>query len=106
MLDSRATSEEFLDQPDCSEALALASYKFMEMVNRRFGGIRVVRKFLETETTQHHNGIPLRILDIGSGSCDIPLEISRWAGHRRTTAPSTSRAWSRRTTRLLLRAKN
>ena len=48
MFDSRATATEFLDRPDCDPALAAASYRFMEMVNRRFGGIRLVRRFLAT----------------------------------------------------------
>ncbi|MBW2603457.1 MAG: methyltransferase domain-containing protein [Deltaproteobacteria bacterium] len=79
MFDSRATATEFLDRADCDPALAAASYRFMEMVNRRFGGIRMVRRFLATEGARRHAGGPLRVLDIGSGSCDIPLAVSRWA---------------------------
>jgi len=75
----RATAAEFLDRPDCDPALAAASYRFMETVNGRFGGIRIVRRFLAAETAGRHAGAPLRILDIGSGSCDIPLAVSRWA---------------------------
>lgn len=82
MFDSRATTTEFLDRPDCDPALAAASYRFMETVNGCFGGIRMVRRFLATETKGRHAGAPLRILDIGSGSCDIPLAVSRWAGAR------------------------
>lgn len=70
---------EFLDRADCDPALAAASYRFMEMVNARFGGIRIVRRFLATETAGRYTGAPFRILDIGSGSCDIPLAVSRWA---------------------------
>jgi len=79
MFDSRATATEFLDRPDCDPALAAASYRFMETVNFWFGGIRMVRRFLAAETAGHYAGGPLRILDIGSGSCDIPLAVSRWA---------------------------
>ncbi|MDZ7581158.1 MAG: methyltransferase domain-containing protein [Deltaproteobacteria bacterium] len=79
MFDSRATTLEFLDRPDCDPALAAASYRFMETVNCRFGGIRVVRRFLSAETAGRYTDAPLRILDIGSGSCDIPLAVSRWA---------------------------
>jgi hypothetical protein len=82
MFDSRATATEFLDRPDCDPALAAASYRFMETVNSRFGGIRTVRRFLAAETAGRHAGPPLRILDIGSGSCDIPLTVSRWARAR------------------------
>jgi len=79
VFDSRAMATEFLDRPDCDPALAAASYRFMGTVNRRFGGIRVVRRFLTAETAGRDAGAPLRILDIGSGSCDIPLAVSRWA---------------------------
>ena len=70
---------EFLDRADCDPVLAAASYRFMETVNNRFGGIRIVRRFLATESAGRYAGAPLRILDIGSGSCDIPLAVSRWA---------------------------
>ena len=79
MFDSRAMATEFLDRPDCDPVLAAASYRFMETVNFWFGGIRMVRRFLATETVGRHADAPLRILDIGSGSCDIPLAVSRWA---------------------------
>jgi hypothetical protein len=79
VFDARATAMELLDLPDCDPALAAASYRFMETVNCRFGGIRMVRRFLAAETAGRHAGVPLRILDIGSGSCDIPLAVSRWA---------------------------
>jgi hypothetical protein len=82
MFDARATATEFLDRPDCDPTLAAASYRFMETVNGRFGGIRIVRRFLAAETAGRHAGAPLRILDIGSGSCDIPLAVSRWARAR------------------------
>ena len=82
MFDSRATATEFLDRPDCDPALAAASYRFMETVNGCFGGILMVRRFLATEIQGRHAGAPLRILDIGSGSCDIPLAVSRWARAR------------------------
>ena len=79
VFDARATATEFLDRPDCDLALAAASYRFMESVNCHFGGTRIVRRFLAAETAGRHAGDPLRILDIGSGSCDIPLAVSRWA---------------------------
>jgi len=79
VFDSRATAMEFLDLPDCDPSLAAASYRFMETVNYGFGGIRLVRRFLAAETAGRHACAPLRILDIGSGSCDIPLAMVRWA---------------------------
>lgn len=77
MFESRAVEEEFLDRPDCDPDLAAMSYHFMEMINRNFGGIRVVRRFLAAEAARRTSCSPLRILDIGSGSGDIPLALSR-----------------------------
>ena len=79
MSDTRATATEFLDQPDCDPSLAAASYRFMERINSCFGGTRVVRRFLSAEAEVRAVTAPMRILDIGSGSCDIPLAVSRWA---------------------------
>ena len=58
MFESRATAAEFLDRPDCDPALAAASYRFMETVNCRFGGIRIARRFLAAETMGRHAGLP------------------------------------------------
>ena len=77
MFDARATATEFLDRPDCDPALAAASYRFMEMINARLGGLRIVRRFLAAETAGLPAGTPLHILDIGSGTCDLPLAVSR-----------------------------
>jgi SAM-dependent methyltransferase len=51
----------------------------METVNRWFGGTRVVRRFVAAAAARPRINGPMRILDIGSGSCDIPLSLSRWA---------------------------
>jgi 2-polyprenyl-3-methyl-5-hydroxy-6-metoxy-1,4-benzoquinol methylase len=78
----RATTAELLDEPDCDLALAAASYRFMELVNAWFGGIRTVRRFVAGKGAGRSSDTPLRVLDIGSGSCDIPLAVSRWARAR------------------------
>lgn len=82
MFEKRSTEQEFLDNPDCDPALALESYRFMEKVNRYFGGARNVRCFIENVIAERDSSSPIRILDIGSGSCDIPIAISRWARSR------------------------
>ncbi len=82
MFKVRARETEFLDQPDCDPLLATESYRFMEGINGYWGGIRVVRSFIAAELRQRCDIAPLRILDIGSGSCDIPLAMSQWARAR------------------------
>lgn len=83
MFDRRACEQELIDLPDCAPALAVSSYRFMGTVNRWFGGTRVVRRFVAAETAKSRRNGTMRILDIGSGSCDIPLSVSRWARAQR-----------------------
>jgi hypothetical protein len=87
MFEKRSMEHEFLDSPDCDPALALESYRFMEKVNRFFGGIRNVRRFIENVAAENKSTSPLHIIDIGSGSCDIPIAVSKWA--RRQGIPVT-----------------
>ncbi len=79
MFKERARGSEFLDRPDADPRLVEESYRFMKVVNRIGGGIRVVRKFLEQELSQSVGARGATILDIGAGDCDIPLAITRWA---------------------------
>lgn len=84
MFDRRACEQELIDLPDCAPALAASGYRFMATVNRWFGGTRIVRQFLAEQTVRLPRGSDsVRILDIGSGSCDIPLAVSRWARAQR-----------------------
>jgi hypothetical protein len=75
----RARGHEFLDRPDSEPRLVEQSYRFMHVVNRIGGGIRVVRRFLARELAAHPKGQSIRILDLGAADCDIPLAASRWA---------------------------
>ena len=81
MFNERARGSEFLDRPDADPRLVEESYKFMEVVNRIGGGIRVVRKFLEQELSRSADA-EATVLDIGAGDCDIPLAITRWAARQ------------------------
>lgn len=78
----RASECEHLDDPGCDPALAVASYRFMTLINTFTGGTAVVRRFLAARAREREPGTTLRVLDIGSGSCDIPVTISRWAKRR------------------------
>ena len=82
MFEQRARGSELLDRPDADPRLVEQSYRFMRGINRIGGGIRVVRRFLTEELSRSPTGQPVTILDIGSGDCDIPLAVVRWAGER------------------------
>ncbi len=79
MFETRANGPEFLDSVDCDPQLAYTSFRFMRLVNRFAGGTQAVRNFLAGELCQYDLNRPIRILDIGSGTCDIPLAITKWA---------------------------
>lgn len=79
MFEIRVNKPEFLDAADCDPQLAACSYSFMRLVNRFAGGTRVVKDFLTREISSYDPTGPIRILDIGSGICDIPLAITKWA---------------------------
>jgi hypothetical protein len=78
----RARGAEFLDRPDSDPRLVEQSYRFMHLVNRVGGGIRVVRRFLAQELAQHPPGPTVRILDLGAADCDVPLAVTAWAQRR------------------------
>ena len=79
MFDLRVNLPEFLDSRIWSESFAMRSYRFMSVVNKYFGGTAIVKNFIKNEIKIQNNAEPLKILDIGSGTCDIPAAICRWA---------------------------
>ncbi|MBN1362164.1 MAG: methyltransferase domain-containing protein [Sedimentisphaerales bacterium] len=77
MFDERARDVELLDRPDADRGLVERSYGFMKFANSAGGGTRVVRNFLARELARS-NVRSARILDLGSGSAEIPLTLARW----------------------------
>jgi len=79
MLEQRSTETEFTEQQNCDPSLVRRAYQGMSVFNRTLGGVKVVRNFIENQRSIIPANRPLRVLDIGSGGCDIPLAVSRWA---------------------------
>lgn len=78
---ARATGAERMDEPgqDAGElARALAD---LRRVNRWLGGTRVIRHHLARLIARHPRP-RYRILDVATGSGDVPLAIVRWARRR------------------------
>lgn len=82
MLKQRAAEAEWMDGADFDRELAEESFHFIALVNRWFGGVRAVRRFIAQEAARRPHGGQLRVLDLGSGSCDIPIAASAWARGR------------------------
>ena len=72
---------ELLDRPDLPEADIRANLADLRRINRYLGGTRVVRNFLRQELRQAE----LReatLLDVATGSADIPQALSAWCRRR------------------------
>lgn len=70
---------ELLDEPAHAPGELEQSLAQVAEVNRMLGGTRAVLRALRPFATP---GSELRVLDIGTGSADIPLAIARWAARR------------------------
>jgi hypothetical protein len=77
VFETRSLNSEILDTHEFDETLARQSYAFMEVVNRYFGGLGPVKHFISRHAKAL--GRELHILDLGSGTCGIPIAICRWA---------------------------
>ncbi|MHC4710331.1 MAG: methyltransferase domain-containing protein, partial [Planctomycetota bacterium] len=85
MLTRRRRAPEMMDDPDVDRTDLDRSLRFIRMVNRRLGGAGAVVRHLARWSSRWPAGETIRVIDIGTGSADIPLAITRWAqraGHR------------------------
>ena len=76
----RRLTPEHMDDPDASREDLAVALRYLRMINARLGGTKAaLRQFQRWATAWPRDGAPVRILDIGAGSADIPLAIARWA---------------------------
>ncbi len=75
----RSAQAEWMDTADFDPRVAAQSFRFIQVVNRFFGGTWLVKRFIAQAAQRHPPGRTLKILDIGSGSCDIPVALCQWA---------------------------
>lgn len=81
----RQLTPEWMDDPAVDPAELKAALAFIRKVNLRLGGVKALTKHLERWSTRWPDGHEVTILDIATGSADIPVEVVRWArerGHR------------------------
>ena len=74
----RMAGAELMDQPAQDRTELARSLDDLRAVNRWLGGTRIVLHHLADLVARHPRDA-YRILDVGTGSGDIPLEIVRWA---------------------------
>lgn len=77
----RAAGSELMDEPTADREELARSLADIRLVNRWLGGTRVVLRHLAA-LVERHPRPSWRVLDIASGSGDIPLAVARWARKR------------------------
>ncbi len=68
-----------MDDPGIDREELARSLRFIRFVNRRLGGSRVAVASLRRWVAPLPRDQVVRVIDIGTGSADIPLAIVRWA---------------------------
>jgi ubiquinone/menaquinone biosynthesis C-methylase UbiE len=68
-----------MDAPDADPALVRRSLRFLRRVNRLLGYTRSTLHHLERFSRGWRADEPIRILDVATGSADLPRAIVRWA---------------------------
>jgi 2-polyprenyl-3-methyl-5-hydroxy-6-metoxy-1,4-benzoquinol methylase len=81
-LELRQREDEWMDAPDADPVVLLRSLWFIRTVNRLLGYTRATLQHLEKMTPDWEKGQEIHILDVATGSGDIPLAILRWADRR------------------------
>jgi ubiquinone/menaquinone biosynthesis C-methylase UbiE len=71
-----------MDAPDADPALVRQSLRFLRRVNRLLGYTRSTLDQLERFSRSWGRDEPIRILDVATGSADLPLAILGWADRR------------------------
>jgi ubiquinone/menaquinone biosynthesis C-methylase UbiE len=75
----RRDAPELMDQPGNDPVELAQNLRDIRRVNRFFGGTAVIRRHLPHLLDQVPAGRVASVLDLATGSADIPLAISRWA---------------------------
>lgn len=76
----RSNQPELIDGTDYSRDEYVGSLGDLRWVNRSLGGRRALEKYFFPLLKTYSGSQALRILDVGTGSGDLPIEIVKWAG--------------------------
>lgn len=82
MFTNRDFVPELMDAPDVPRAELDEALRFIRVVNARLGGTKAALRWIDRWTGDWPRERPIRVIDVGTGSADIPLAIARWATKR------------------------
>lgn len=78
----RRLTPELMDAPDVARDELANALKYLRWVNRRLGGTSALISHLERWSQQWPKGRTITLLDVATGSGDIPLAAVAWARAR------------------------
>ncbi len=81
-LTNRRLVGELMDDPNADGRELAQALAFIRLVNRRLGGAAAAIGHLERWTRGWPAQRPIHILDVATGSGDIPIQMLRWADRR------------------------
>lgn len=73
---------ELMDRADIDDRELASALRYLRLINRAAGGTSAVRRELERLARRRVRERPLTMLDVGTGSADIPLAGAAWARRR------------------------
>jgi SAM-dependent methyltransferase len=82
-LNTRRCEAEWMDAPDADPVLLHKSLAYIRRINLLLGYTRATLHHLEAFSTSWRPGETIRIIDLATGSADIPRAILRWAKGRK-----------------------
>lgn len=73
------TTPELMDEPGVDRAELARALGFIRWVNRHMGGCGSLLRWLDRWTRNWPRNTPITLLDVATGSADLPLAARRWA---------------------------
>lgn len=68
-----------MDDPSANRAELAEALRFIRAINARLGGVGALRRRLDAWSRHWPKDRPITLLDVATGSADIPLACARWA---------------------------
>src|SRR5688572_27187201 len=81
----RIIRPECMDDPDVDPRALTKALRHLALSNRITGATRLIRQQFGQWLTSWKSREPIRILDIGTGSADIPIALHDWSKRRGLT---------------------
>ena len=78
----RHVGEELMDQPGLPYEDVARALRDIQWVNRHLAGWRVLQRFLPQLLQEVPGDRPVRVLDVGTGSADLPRALAAWGRAR------------------------